>query len=407
MAEKWGSRVRAFRDSWVRKFHSDTNVQITDAVLPGLRFRYSARTHRISFFITCKSKKLGIHKNLYLGKLTEYKSMDDLRAVARESKKQLFYGATPIPPSLGILLQHTPPKENRHHIVDTFEEYIEKYSKLYNKPRTQQTNRDLFRLHIKPVLGNMYMDEIEERHIMDAYPIWVKETSFSTANKILSLVSNFWNWCESYKYVPRKSNPCAYVRKGANEKFKPQILDINGYKALFKAMEQGPALSKCHPRLFEVIKVLALTGCRHHEITDLLISDVALDDKIIHLHDSKTGARDVKLSDAVIPILRKSIAEAKLLDSKYVFPSTTNPQQSIVNIRKAFNWSLQHANLPHMRIHDLRHSFISLGANTGQNMMAMRDAAGHSRITTTEGYTHMSDAATFTAVNNVASMICE
>lgn len=60
----------------------------------------------------------------------------------------------------------------------------------------------------------------------------------------------------------------------------------------------------------------------------------------------------------------------------------------------------------HMRIHDLRHSFITMGANTGQNMIAMRDAAGHSRITTTEGYTHLSDKATFIAVNNVASAIC-
>ena len=93
------------------------------------------------------------------------------------------------------------------------------------------------------------------------------------------------------------------------------------------------------------------------------------------------------------------------MNSKYVFPSILNPNQSLQDIRKAFNWVLKEANLPHMRIHDLRHSFITIGANTGQNMIAMRDAAGHSRISTTEGYSHISDKATFIAVNNVATAI--
>ncbi|MBR1373705.1 hypothetical protein IJ556_04555 [bacterium] len=59
-----------------------------------------------------------------------------------------------------------------------------------------------------------------------------------------------------------------------------------------------------------------------------------------------------------------------------------------------------------MRIHDLRHSFISMGANIGENMAAMKEAAGHSRITTTEGYTHIMDSSTYRAINNVANAIC-
>lgn len=60
-----------------------------------------------------------------------------------------------------------------------------------------------------------------------------------------------------------------------------------------------------------------------------------------------------------------------------------------------------------MRIHDLRHSFITMGANLGENMNAMKDAAGHTKLTTTEMYTHAADKNTFAAVNNIAAAIYE
>ena len=405
MAEKWICKQRIFKDTWIRKLHGDKFMQISDGTIPGLYLRYSRLTNNVSFYLGCVLKASKKRKNIFLGKLSDYETVEDVKRKACAIKRQIIDGALPNETTPENIKQQILNEEQRHPFLDTFNLYMEKYSKLYKKPRTQKSNWDQLRLYLKPIFGQMYLDEIEESHVLDAYTVWVKQTSFSTANKALSLMSSFWTWCESYKYVPRKSNPCLYVRKGSNEKYKPQILDETGYKAFFKALEEGPVKGKSHPKIFRAIKVLALTGCRCKEITDLLIDEVALEEKMIHLHDSKTGARDVKLCDAVIPVLEMSIKEAKVLNSKYVFPSILNPNQSLQDIRKAFNWVLKEANLPHMRIHDLRHSFITIGANTGQNMIAMRDAAGHSRISTTEGYSHISDKATFIAVNNVATAI--
>ena len=142
------------------------------------------------------------------------------------------------------------------------------------------------------------MDEIEEQHVLDAYPVWVEKTSFSTANKVLSLLSSFWDWCESYKYLPRDSNPCKYVRKGKTQTVcKKTTLDIDGYKGLFAALERGPIETDMHEKYFRIIKLLALTGCRSSEIRCLKVREVDLEHKVLHLEDSKTGARDVKLPD--------------------------------------------------------------------------------------------------------------
>ena len=96
-----------------------------------------------------------------------------------------------------------------------------------------------------------------------------------------------------------------------------------------------------------------------------------------------------------------------MMGSKYVFPGIYDKDKSVDNIRKPFEWALKDAGLPHMRIHDLRHSFITMGANMGENMNAMKDAAGHSRLTTTEHYSHLAEAETFKAVNHITEAICE
>jgi site-specific recombinase XerD len=43
----------------------------------------------------------------------------------------------------------------------------------------------------------------------------------------------------------------------------------------------------------------------------------------------------------------------------------------------------------------------------GENMNALRDAAGHARLSTTEHYTHLADEQTFNAVNHITKAICE
>lgn len=401
MAEQWKCYTKPFRDTWIHLLHSDVNLQVSDGTIPGLFLRYSAATHTIRFFLGCKinNKKC----NLYIGRYNDY-SIKDIRNMAWNLRHKIAQGQDP-----RIEKQEQQQKEQAARgepFADMFEQYMDKYAKLYKKPRTQDANQSQYRLYLAPIFGKMYMRQIEEKHVMDAYAKWVKRTSFSTANKALSLLSSFWDWCESYKYVDRNTNPCKYVRKGSNKTYKPQILDQDGYRALSHALEVGPKVSRMHPRLFNALRVLMLTGCRASEITGLEVDELALMHKVIHLKDSKTGARDVKLCDAVIPYLQAALDEATALGSKYVFPGVGNIRRPINNIRKPFEWALEYAKLPHMRIHDLRHSFISMGANIGENMAAMKEAAGHSRITTTEGYTHIMDSSTYRAINNVANAIC-
>lgn len=327
MLNQWKCYTQAFRDSRIRSLRSDVNLQISDGGIPGLFLRYSVATNRIKFHLGCKIK--GKKHNILLGQYGEF-TLLDIRDRAWMLRREIVLGHDPIQDKKDQVAQLE--KERGELFCNLFPQYMDKYAKIYKKPKTQIANHAQYRLYIGPIFGQMHMREIEERHIMDAYAKWTKKTSFVTANKALSLVSSFWDWCESYKYVDRNSNPCKYVRKGANKTYKPQILDQNGYRALSHALDVGPSVTDMHPRLFNALRVLMLTECRASEITGLEVDEVVLMHKVIHLKDSKTGARDVKLSDAVIPYLETALAEAAELGS----PGIGNIARPINNIRKPF-----------------------------------------------------------------------
>jgi site-specific recombinase XerD len=75
-------------------------------------------------------------------------------------------------------------------------------------------------------------------------------------------------------------------------------------------------------------------------------------------------------------------------------------------LRKAFWWVSAKAELPKMRIHDLRHSFVSFAANMGENLNNIKGyILEHTRITITEIYAHHAGNGAKMTANNVAEAI--
>ena len=52
-------------------------------------------------------------------------------------------------------------------------------------------------------------------------------------------------------------------------------------------------------------------------------------------------------------------------------------------LRRRFNYFAQKAGVKQIRIHDLRHSHVSLLINKGQNILIVSKRLGHSNITQT------------------------
>jgi integrase len=111
------------------------------------------------------------------------------------------------------------------------------------------------------------------------------------------------------------------------------------------------------PVVIKAIKLLIFTGCRRNEILTLTWDEVDFEQKVLRLKDSKTGKKLVAVSDIAMEII-KTIP--RLHNNPYVIANEAGTGH-LVCIKKTWAHIRQLAELPDLRIHDLRHNFASIG----------------------------------------------
>jgi integrase len=147
------------------------------------------------------------------------------------------------------------------------------------------------------------------------------------------------------------------------------------------------------------VRLLIFTGCRLREVLNLRWREVDLERGLLLLPDSKTGAKAVVLSAPALDILKK-------LDrvGDYVIAST-DPQKPRADLQRPWAQITKHAKLDGLRIHDLRHSFASVGAAGGLGLPIVGKLLGHKDASTTQRYAHLADDPLRRGANTIAKSI--
>ena len=155
------------------------------------------------------------------------------------------------------------------------------------------------------------------------------------------------------------------------------------------------------PFAIAAIRLLILTGARLREILHARWEHVDFERGIIFLPDSKTGKKPVFLNAAALAIL----ADMPRLDgSPHVFPGKKDgvPRDGLDRpwsaVRKA-------AGLDGLRIHDLRHSFASIGAGASLGLPVIGKLLGHTQAATTARYAHLANDPVRQAVETIGATI--
>ena len=110
-----------------------------------------------------------------------------------------------------------------------------------------------------------------------------------------------------------------------------------------------------------------------------------LENGLLRLPDSKTGAKLIYLNAAAINLLRTM---PRMADNQYVIAGK-NRGARLINLQKPWRRIRTKANLADVRIHDLRHSFASVAAGTGMSLPMIGKLLGHSQPVTTARYAHL------------------
>lgn len=198
----------------------------------------------------------------------------------------------------------------------------------------------------------------------------------------------------------RTDNPAIGIRKFPSRKIE-RFLSPAELARLGEALSAASALGIESPYAIAALRLLILTGCRKNEILTLKRAHVDAHHRCLRLPDSKTGSKIVHLGAPAIKVIG---AIDEVAGNPYFLPGkrdgthVTDLQSSWERIRKT-------AGLEDVRIHDLRHSFASIGAASGDSLMVIGALLGHRSAKTTERYTHLADHPVKAAADRIADEI--
>jgi integrase len=184
----------------------------------------------------------------------------------------------------------------------------------------------------------------------------------------------------------RPDNPAWRVRR-FRERRLARFLSPAELGRLGEAIAAAEALGVENRYALAAIRLLILTGCRRNEILTAKRAYVDAYHRCLRLPDSKTGEKVVHLGAAALKVIQDL---EPVEGNPYLLPGPGG-EGRLVNLQKPWDRIRTAAGLPNVRLHDLRHSFASLGVAKGASLYVVGALLGHRSPKTTARYAHLAD----------------
>lgn len=249
--------------------------------------------------------------------------------------------------------------------------------------RTLETYRDAINLRLLPKFGSMALTELIHQAITAAHASW--RAHRTAANNALATLSSILGWAEDQSILPRNSNPCPDIKRYKTSK-KERFLSSAELRRVGDVLLAWQASDSINPYAAYAIRLLVVTGARLNEIVTLRWENVMWEQRCLQLPDSKTGFKYIILSNQALAILREVPREG---DNPYVIVGR-NAAAHFVGLKKVWRALRTAAEVPDLRLHDLRHSFASFAVNeAGASLPVVGKLLGHANAQTTDRYSHI------------------
>lgn len=277
------------------------------------------------------------------------------------------------------------------------ERFIDEYVPCHLKPSTAGEYKRCVEIFINPEIGTMKLISIERTDIAKIHH-QLRHIPYQ-ANRVLGVLSIMFNLAESWNLRPAFTNPCRGVKK-YKEKKRERFLSREELGRLGEALrieeEFAPSAVAC-------IRLLLLTGCRLGEIQTLKWSYLDLDTCLAFLPDSKTGRKTLYLGSVAVKLLH-SIPRRQA--NPYVISGDVEGQH-LTDMQKPWRRIRKLAELPNVRIHDLRHTFASSGVALGQGLPIIGKLLGHSQPQTTARYAHLAASPALEVADKISESLAD
>jgi integrase len=299
------------------------------------------------------------------------------------------------------------------------ERFLNEHVKAKRKPATYGLYDWYFTSLISPEIGTRKVTAVTRSDIAQLHRK-LGMTMAPTANRVIATLSSFYSFCSKIGAVPEGFNPAKGIEK-FRETSRERYLTTDELQRLGAALEEAETIgvpwnvdesrpnakhvpkknrrTVIEPHAVAAIRLLLFTGCRLREILHLKWEHVDFERGLLFLPDSKTGKKTVVLNAAALAVLR-DLTRA----SDYVIAGE-EPKQPRSDIKWPWSLVIRHAKLAGLRVHDLRHSFASIGAAGGLGLPIVGKLLGHANASTTARYAHLDADPLRRASDQIGSVI--
>lgn len=298
-------------------------------------------------------------------------------------------------------------------LQELWNEYINAL-KYEIRESTLEKKKEIFRLHVTPILGNIKLDKLNVK-ILQGWKIQIEAGNYAlkTKKNIYAELRAVLNYAVRMEYLPR--NP---LLKIGNFKSTLELKSEMSYytaeeflkfiNAALKSAKDVESLRNSYSEwnYYVFFNIAFYCGLRKGEIFALKWSDI--DDGYLHvtrsinqkLHgDDRETAPKNKSSIRTLQIPKPLVAVLNAHKTRQKQLSGYNDGFRICGgVRPIRDSSVQKKNIDYakiagihvIRIHDWRHSHVSMLANAGVNIQEIARRLGHSDIEMTWGtYSHL------------------
>ena len=212
-----------------------------------------------------------------------------------------------------------------------------------------------------------------------------------TVQHILATARHIFNHAIKNELIKNLTNPIGSgrVRMPKVENQKIGFFTKEKAKELLELLQQRE-----NKRLYELTTLLLFTGARFSEVARLTWSDINFNTSLIFFASSKDGnARYIKMSNRVLEVVN-TLYKNKI--NNLVIPTINGnkyekmPKEWQIEVDKLIPGN-DNANKDRLTTHSLRHTHASWLAQSGVDILHIKEQLGHKKIETTMRYSHLID----------------
>ena len=300
------------------------------------------------------------------------------------------------------------------------ERYLAEEAEPKLKPGTVANYRIYLRKHVTPEIGAVKVNVVLSADVAKLHRK-IGATRPVTANRVVEAISSLYRYAAIAGIVEKGFNPTAGI-SAFREVRRERFLTTDELQRLGTTLREAetvglpwdadetkssakhlPAPEKrlivFSPYVTAAIRLLLFTGCRLREILHLRWTEIDFERGMLFLPDSKTGKRAVVLNAPALAVLN----ELKRIGTFVILGEKSDRPRSDLN--RPWGRITIHAKLQGLRIHDLRHSFASIGAGGGLGLPIVGKLLGHATPAATARYAHIDNDPMRRASERIGSTI--